>query len=71
MRGRNKASLAQLEGWVSLGESPYGVGVDGGKNSGLGALGHSSVIGQDIEELAKKAYRGVTCEVVGDPGGCE
>lgn len=22
-------------------------------------------------ELAKKARRGVTCEVVGDPGGCE
>lgn len=26
------------------------------------ALGHSSIIGQEIEELAKKTRRGVTCE---------
>jgi len=71
-----QASLTHFKGWMSLGELTMpgrgrGGTVDGGKNSRLQALRHSSVIGQEIEELAKKARRVVTCEVVGDPGECE
>lgn len=45
--------------------------VDGGKNSRPRSLGHSTVVSQEIEELAKKARRGVTCEVVGALGECK
>lgn len=34
-------------------------------------LEHSSAVGQEIEKLAKKTRRGVTCEVAGDPEECE